>query len=63
LVDSNISTSVIWGEDDPFLGSESVALLKSEMGLSDSDVMILIDKKHVVAEESFEEIAQFIINN
>ena len=62
LVSSNIPTSIIWGEDDPFLGIESVVFLQNEMNIPDDSILILEDKKHVIAEESFAEIAEFIIN-
>lgn len=63
LIDSNIPVSVIWGEGDPFLDSSSAELLKNEMNLSDNEVVILKDAKHLVAEESYLEIANFIINH
>jgi len=63
LVESGVSVSVLWGEDDPFLDSASADLLKNEMNLSDSEVVILKDTKHLVAEEAYKEIAIFISNH
>lgn len=62
LVDSDISVSVLWGEHDPFLDISSARLIQEEMSLNDSDVVILRDTKHLVAEEAYQEIAEFIIN-
>jgi pimeloyl-ACP methyl ester carboxylesterase len=63
LINSKIPVSVIWGEDDPFLDSSSAYLLQEEMNIADKDVIILKDKKHLVAEESYQEIANHIINH
>ena len=61
LVDSGISVSVLWGEDDPFLDSSSAQMLQQEMNISDNDIVILKGARHLVAEESYQEIAEFII--
>lgn len=63
LVDSGIPTSIIWGEHDSFLDVEAVSLLQSEMSIPDENIMILSDKKHLIAEEAASEVAQFIMNN
>ena len=63
LVESNISVSVLWGEHDPFLDSSAANLLKKEMNLSDDEVVILKGAKHIVAEESYLDIARFIVNH
>ena len=62
LVNSNVPVSIIWGENDSFLGSESVRLLQKEMNLSEDDVLILENKKHLIVEESYKEIVEFISN-
>lgn len=63
LVNSNIPTSIIWGEDDPFLDRRSGLLLQEEMNISDDAVLILPGAKHLIAEESYKEIAKHIIAN
>lgn len=63
LLDSNISVSVLWGENDPFLDSSSAELLKNELNLADEEIVILKGTKHLVAEESYQKIADFIINH
>jgi haloalkane dehalogenase len=63
LVDSGISVSVLWGEDDPFLDSSSAQMLQQEMNISDNDIVILKGARHLVAEESYQEIAEFIIEH
>ena len=63
LVNSGIPTSIAWGENDPFLDSQSAYNLKEEMNISDDAFLILEGAKHLVAEESYKEIAEFIINN
>ncbi len=63
LVDSEIPVSVLWGEHDPFLDVASVELLQQELNLPDEEVVILTGAKHLVAEESYKEIAEFIVNH
>ncbi|MCI5051221.1 MAG: alpha/beta fold hydrolase [Candidatus Pacebacteria bacterium] len=63
FVDSGVSVSVLWGENDPFLDSSSAELLKNEMNLDEDEVVILKNTKHLVAEEAYLEIANFIINH
>lgn len=62
LVNSNIPTSIIWGKHDSFLDVEAVTLLQNEMNIPDEKIMILDDKKHLIAEEASSEVATFIIN-
>lgn len=61
LIDSDVPVSVLWGENDPFLDSSTVDLLKEEMDLKEQDVVIIKDAKHLVAEESYQQIANYII--
>jgi len=63
LINSEIPTSIIWGEKDSFLDVKSVGLLQAEMNIPDERIKILTDKKHLIAEEASSEVAQFIINN
>lgn len=62
LIDSEIPTSIIWGKHDSFLDVKSVELLKEEMNIPENRILILNDKKHLIAEEASMEVAQFIIN-
>ncbi|MFT7327992.1 MAG: pimeloyl-ACP methyl ester carboxylesterase [Crocinitomicaceae bacterium] len=63
LINSEIPVSIIWGEKDSFLDVDSVGLLQTEMNIPDDRIKILIDKKHLIAEEASDEVAEFIINN
>ena len=60
LTESKIPVSVIWGEDDPFLDVSSVIFLRNDLNLTDEDILVLPGTKHLIAEESYQEIAAFI---
>ncbi|MCA9351236.1 alpha/beta hydrolase [Patescibacteria group bacterium] len=62
LIESGIPVSIIWGEDDPFLDVEAAYLLQNDMSLPDDQVIILTGKRHLVAEEAYQEIANVITN-
>ncbi len=55
--------SIIWGENDPFLGVEQVSKFQNDFDIPDENILILENKKHLILEEASDEIIEFMLKN
>lgn len=55
--------SLIWGKHDSFLDVAQVLKFQNDFDIPGENILILENAKHLIAEESTDEIVEFIMNN